>query len=129
MRGKAKKALSLFRELTLLQLLKAPHRTPHQAQDFRQAWLYTVPPPLRSRRVHKGEQERPWLKQKDPKEKWVWIIPTIGIVIGLGLTALQVWAGLQRISRHSYCQVLDEDWSGGFNEQIWTREVEVGGFG
>jgi hypothetical protein len=84
---------------------------------------------FKSRRVRKGEQERPWLKHKDPKEKWVWILPTIGIVIGLGLTALQVWAGLQRISKHSYCQILDEDWSGGFNEQIWTREVEVGGFG
>ena len=55
---------------------------------------------FKSRRVRKGEQERPWLKQKDPKEKWVWIIPMIGIIIGLGLTALQVWDGLQRISRH-----------------------------
>jgi hypothetical protein len=84
---------------------------------------------FKSRRVRKGEQKRPWLKQKDPKEKWVWIIPVIGILIGLGLAALQVWAGLQRISKHSYCQVLDEDWSGGFNEQIWMREVQVGGFG
>lgn len=84
---------------------------------------------FKSRRVRKGEQERPWLEQTDPREKWVWIIPVIGILIGLGLTALQVWAGLQRISKHSYCQILDEDWSGGFNEQIWTREVELGGFG
>lgn len=92
---------------------------------------HAAAPPVyfNSRRVRKGEQERPWLEQTDLREKWVWIIPVIGILIGLGLTALQVWAGLQRISKHSYCQILDEDWSGGFNEQIWTREVEVGGFG
>lgn len=84
---------------------------------------------FKSRRIQKGEQERPWLNQKDPKEKWVWIIPLIGLFLGLGLCAVQVWFGLQRISKHTYCPVLDEDWSGGFKEDIWTREAEVGGFG
>ncbi|KAM0722453.1 hypothetical protein Q7P37_001894 [Cladosporium fusiforme] len=84
---------------------------------------------FKSRRIKKGEQERPWLKKKDPKEKWAWIIPTIGIAIGLGLMAIQIWFGLQRISKHNYCVVLDETWTGGFNEDIWTKEVEVGGFG
>jgi hypothetical protein len=91
----------------------------------------TAPPPtyFKSRRIKKGEQERPWLDQKDPKEKWVWIIPLIGLFLGLGLCGVQVWFGLQRISKHTYCPVLDEDWSGGFKEDIWTREAEVGGFG
>ena len=91
----------------------------------------TAAPPtyFKSRRIKKGEQERPWLNQKDPKEKWVWIIPLIGLFLGLGLCAVQVWFGLQRISKHTYCPVLDEDWSGGFKEDIWTREAEVGGFG
>ena len=91
----------------------------------------TAAPPtyFKSRRIKKGEQERPWLSQKDPKEKWVWIIPLIGLFLGLGLCGVQVWFGLQRISKHTYCPVLDEDWSGGFKEDIWTREAEVGGFG
>jgi hypothetical protein len=84
---------------------------------------------FRSRRVQKGEQERPWLTQKDPKEKWVWIIPMIGLLLGLGVCGVQVWAGLQRISKHNYCTVLDEDWSAGFDDNVWTREAEVGGFG
>ena len=84
---------------------------------------------FRSRRIRKGEQERPWLEKKDPKEKWVWIIPLIGLLIGVGIAGVQVWYGLQRVSKHAYCTVLDEDWSGGFDEQIWTKEVEVGGFG
>lgn len=109
----------------------APNTAPGSRFPSSVALHRTVAPPVyfKSRRVRKGEQERPWLKETDPKEKWVWIIPVIGLLIGLGLTALQVWFGLQRISKHSYCQVLDEDWSGGFNEQVWTKEVEVGGFG
>jgi len=109
----------------------APNTAPGSRFPSSVALHCTVAPPVyfKSRRVRKGEQERPWLKETDPKEKWVWIIPVIGLTIGLGLTALQVWFGLQRISKHSYCQVLDEDWSGGFNEQVWTKEVEVGGFG
>lgn len=84
---------------------------------------------FKSRRIKKGQQERPWLEKKDPREKWVWILPTIGIAIGLGLMALQIYFGLQRISKHDYCVVLDETWAGGFDEKIWTKEVEVGGFG
>lgn len=84
---------------------------------------------FKSRRIQKGQQERPWLDRKDPKEKWVSIIPVIGIFIGLGISGVQIWLGLQRISNQSYCSILDEDWAGGFNEEVWTKEVEVGGFG
>lgn len=84
---------------------------------------------FKSRRIQKGQQERPWLDKKDPKEKWVWIIPCIGIGIGLSLMAVQIFFGLQRISNHNYCVVLDESWAGGFDESIWTKEVQVGGFG
>lgn len=84
---------------------------------------------FKSRRIKKGQQERPWLDKKDPKEKWVWIIPCIGIAIGLSLMAVQIFFGLQRISQLNYCVVLDETWAGGFDESIWTKEVQVGGFG
>lgn len=84
---------------------------------------------FRTRRIRKGEQERPWLNRKDPREKWVWIIPLIGILLGLVASGAQIYFGLQRISNHLYCFVLDEDWANGFNEDVWTKEVEVGGFG
>lgn len=113
-----------------------PHNTsPNTASGSKNASTvalqHNVAPPtyFKSRRIKKGEQERPWLYRKDPREKWVWIIPTFGIVLGLGLMALQVWLGLQRISKHTYCSVLDEDWGRGINEEIWTKEVEIGGFG
>ena len=82
-----------------------------------------------SRRVKKGEVEKPWLDKKDHKEKWVTIIPCIGIAIGLALTGFLIWDGLQSVTNHTYCSVFEDDFSGGFNSKIWTKEVEVGGYG
>ena len=93
--------------------------------------IQSMPAPryFHSRRIRKGETERPWLEKKDPKEKWVTIIPCIGIFIGLALTGFLIYDGLTTISNHKYCPVLEEDFSSGFNTQVWTKEVEVGGFG
>ncbi|CAG9940465.1 unnamed protein product [Clonostachys rosea f. rosea IK726] len=82
-----------------------------------------------SRRVQKGEVEKPWLGEKNPKEKWVTIFPLIGILVGLGISGFLVWDGLRSVVHHSYCPVMDEDFSGGLDSNIWTKEIEVGGFG
>ena len=84
---------------------------------------------FRSRRVRKGQVQRPWLQKKDPKEKWVTIIPIIGLLIGLGVAGFLVWDGVQRVVINEYRLVLDENFSRGLDEKVWTREVEVGGFG
>jgi len=82
-----------------------------------------------SRRVRKDEVEKPWLSKVDPKEKWVTILPILGIVIGLGISGFLVWDGIRSVVKHKYCEVLAEDWSQGIRDDIWTKEVEVGGFG
>jgi len=82
-----------------------------------------------SRRVRKGEIEKPWKDKKDPKEKWVTIIPMIGLVIGLAIAGFLVYDGLSSVVTHTYCPVLSDDFSGGLNTKIWTQEAEVGGFG
>ena len=82
-----------------------------------------------SRRVKKGEVERPWMDKKDPREKWVTIIPLLGLLVGFAVAGFLVWDGLRTVVNHAYCPVLDEDWSGGFNTKVWTKEAEVGGFG
>lgn len=84
---------------------------------------------FRSRRVRKGEVEKPWLDRKDPKEKWVTIIPLIGIAIGLGITAFLIYDGLASVSHYNYCPLLDEDFSKGLDPKVWTKEVELGGYG
>ncbi|ORY18873.1 concanavalin A-like lectin/glucanase domain-containing protein [Clohesyomyces aquaticus] len=83
---------------------------------------------FRSRRVKKGEVERPWLDKKDPKEKWGTIIPILGILIGLAITGFLIWDGLRGIVNHKLCPVLDENFSS-WNDKVWTKEVEVGGYG
>ncbi len=81
-----------------------------------------------SRRIKKGEVEKPWLDKRDPKEKWVTIIPIIGILIGLGISGFLIWDGINSVVQHSYCLVLDDTFAS-FNADIWTKEVQVGGYG
>ncbi|CAL8574808.1 hypothetical protein XPA_000758 [Xanthoria parietina] len=82
-----------------------------------------------SRRVKKGEIERPWLDKKDPREKWVTIIPLIGLGLGFAFAAFLIYDGLKTVVKHDYCPVLDEDFSRGWDDSVWTKESEVGGFG
>ncbi|KAL9637683.1 MAG: hypothetical protein Q9204_001777 [Flavoplaca sp. TL-2023a] len=82
-----------------------------------------------SRRVRKGEIERPWLDKKDPREKWVTIIPLIGLALGFAFAGFLVYDGLRTVVKHDYCPVMDDDFSRGLDESIWTKEEEVGGFG
>ncbi|QSZ36651.1 hypothetical protein DSL72_006532 [Monilinia vaccinii-corymbosi] len=83
-----------------------------------------------SRRVKKGEVDQVWKANKDPKEKWVTIIPIIGIIIGLGIAGFLIYDGISSVTHHKYCPVLSDDFSSGsLNPNIWTQEAEVGGFG
>jgi hypothetical protein len=83
-----------------------------------------------SRRVEKGSVPKPWLEKKDPREKWVSIIPFIGLLVGVGLAGLLIWRGFSGVVNHKYCPVLMEDFtSGNLDSNIWTKEVEVGGYG
>jgi len=82
-----------------------------------------------SRRVRKGEVEKPWTKNVDPKEKWVTILPIIGIVVGLAISGFLVWDGIRSVVKHNYCLVLDDDFSRGLDPGIWEHEVQLGGFG
>ncbi len=82
-----------------------------------------------SRRIRKGDLEKPWLRKKDPKEKWVTILPLVGIAIGLAISGILVWDGLRSVVTHKYCLVLSDDFSAGFRSDLWTKEVQLGGFG
>lgn len=89
-------------------------------------------PPSRyfhSRRVNKGEVDQPWRAKTDPKEKWVTIIPMIGLLVGLCIAGFLVYDGYSSVVHHNYCSVLSDNFSGGFNTDVWTKEAEVGGFG
>ena len=82
-----------------------------------------------SRRVKKGTAEKPWLDKYDPREKWVTIIPLIGLFVGFALAGFLIWDGMRTVIHHNYCEVFTDDFSSGINTNIWTKEAEVGGFG
>jgi hypothetical protein len=69
------------------------------------------------------------MAKKDPKEKWVTIIPLIGLLLGFGIAGFLVYDGLSSVVHHKYCLVLSDDFSGGLNPAVWTQEAEVGGYG
>ena len=84
---------------------------------------------FRSRRMQPDQRdERPERGPKDPREKWVTIIPLIGLALGLVLAAYLVVSGLFTVQHHNYTLILDENWSQ-FDTKIWTKESNVGGFG
>ena len=83
---------------------------------------------FRSRRVKKGEIEKPWLDRKDPREKWVTIIPIAGLVLGIIVTGILIWDGIRTVAVHKYCEVYTDDFSS-WNDKVWTKEAEVGGYG
>lgn len=67
--------------------------------------------------------------KSDPKEKWVTILPLLGILLGLCISGFLIWDGMRSVVHHKYCPVLDDDFSNGLDPSIWTKEVQVGGFG
>lgn len=88
---------------------------------------------FRSRRIRKEDLQTPREANthKDPKAKWTWILPLIGMGIGLAISGVLIYLALRQVgSSHNYCSVLNEDFSSGkLNPNIWTIERQVGGFG
>ncbi|KAF2748960.1 glycoside hydrolase family 16 protein [Sporormia fimetaria CBS 119925] len=83
---------------------------------------------FKSRRIKKSEIQRPWLDQKDPREKWTWIIPLVGILLGLGIATALVWMALRSVVNHKYCLVLNDNFTT-WDSNVWSKEVQVDGFG
>jgi hypothetical protein len=85
---------------------------------------------FRSRRIRKDWNASPPKFKKEPKEKWLTIIPLSGIGIGTVITGLLIFLQVGLKKSYNYCSVLDDDFSTGIlNPSIWTKEVNVGGFG
>lgn len=53
----------------------------------------------------------------------------MGFIVGLAIAGYIVYDGYKSVPVHTYCTVLDEDFSHGLNDDVWTKEAEVGGFG
>jgi hypothetical protein len=72
--------------------------------------------------------DKPWLKEKDPREKWVTILPLIGVMIGCGLAGFLGYSGWASVETHKFCLVYQDNFDN-FNPDAWQHEIQVGGFG
>lgn len=79
-------------------------------------------------RLNKNGVEKPWLREKDTREKWVTILPLIGVVIGCGLAAFLGYNGWSSVETHKFCLVYEDNFDN-FNNDVWQHEVQVGGYG
>ena len=85
---------------------------------------------FRSRRIRKEDGHEPPVFKKDSKEKWLCIIPLMGVAFGLVITGLMIYLKIGHLSSYSYCPVLNDDFSSGvLNPNVWQAELQVGGFG
>jgi hypothetical protein len=83
---------------------------------------------FRSRRVKPKDVQMPWLDKPHPRQKWGTILPLIGFGLGLIVVAIMIWDGFRVIGRHKYCEIYHDNFTS-FNESVWTKEVELGGYG
>ncbi|KAL2690608.1 concanavalin A-like lectin/glucanase domain-containing protein, partial [Phyllosticta citricarpa] len=88
-------------------------------------------PYFRSRRTPKGSIETPRASGKSSKDKWLWIIPVIGLLAGVAISGVLVYLQIaDNLASKQYCSILNEDFSSGrLDPSIWETEVRLGGFG
>ncbi|KZV93954.1 concanavalin A-like lectin/glucanase [Exidia glandulosa HHB12029] len=74
---------------------------------------------------------KPWLEVPDPRVRTSWWITVFLALVGVGLSALLVFNGIRTLPRiGNVCLVLDEEFDGpSLDTSIWTREVNMDGFG
>ncbi|PQE03298.1 glycoside hydrolase family 16 protein [Rutstroemia sp. NJR-2017a BBW] len=110
-----------------------PYSRPASTIGVRSGYQYAPVPGtgyFRSRRVRKEDAVPLPAKKKTKKEALLWIMPLCGLLLGLGLTGLVIYLKLKTIQHHKYCPVLNDDFSSGtLDPKVWTKEVQVGGYG
>ncbi|ESZ98948.1 hypothetical protein SBOR_0606 [Sclerotinia borealis F-4128] len=110
-----------------------PYSRPASTIGARSGFQYAEVPGtgyFRSRRVRKGEAVSLAVTKKAKKEALLWIFPLCGTILGLGLTGMIIYLKIASITHHKYCPVLLEDFSSGIlDPNVWTKEVQVGGYG
>ena len=85
--------------------------------------------PFKSRR-NNGAIEKPWLQKKRSGFRWAGTgATTIGLVAGLVIVGIMAWTGWQSYDTVDFCEYWEDDFSSGLNTDVWSREVQVNGFG
>ena len=100
---------------------------------------YLVPrktrPPMPSSRLSQklSDEDKPWIKEKESRVRWSWWLTFLMCWIGVGCSGIVIyfgWTGVHQILDSDLCLVLDDEFnSGSLDTSVWTRDIELGGFG
>ncbi|KAI9855843.1 MAG: hypothetical protein M1824_005832 [Vezdaea acicularis] len=113
------------------------HGTRSPAEEERKRYSYfptAIPGPsiprkrkFKSARL-RGEYEKSWTEEVDPRRKWekiiFWSCIALGFVIGAGIC----YMSLLTVTNHEYCLLLEDDFKT-IDPSIWSYEIQRGGFG
>lgn len=84
--------------------------------------------PFRSR-VITQPSEKEWLHEKPSRQDRIAIwIPRIGLLVSVCILAGFIYGGWTAWETNRYCLVMEDNFDA-FDSTIWTREIELGGYG
>lgn len=98
-------------------------------------YLSPAKPPARSTLLAEKltKADKPWLANRQPRERLSAFLTYFCILLGLAGAALLCFfdlQGLQLLDESKLCVVFEDDFnSGSLDTSIWTRTIELGGFG
>ncbi|KAJ5392623.1 hypothetical protein N7509_008113 [Penicillium cosmopolitanum] len=75
-----------------------------------------------------GEFEKPWLEDGKRKPNWDSIIFYTCCAIALCVSGYICWSEYEKVPRHDWCMILDEDFKT-LDTAVWNHEVQLNGFG
>lgn len=92
--------------------------------------VFEPPTYFSSRRIKKNDVVKPWYTEpRNPREKWVTIVPFMGILLGFVLAGLLTCDIFRSVINHKYCLVFEEDFSKGLNPDVRKAEITLGNSG
>jgi hypothetical protein len=78
-----------------------------------------------------GDITKPWIGKKDRAARISYILTYSMLLIGVAASAFRCYSGWRGVSLVGpLCMVLEDDFNGNdLDSSVWTREVDMGGFG
>lgn len=74
----------------------------------------------------KNSVVKPWLLDPpDPREKWLWILPVLGLVIGNAIGAWVIYDGYTSVVNHTYCPIYEDTFQNGLDMTVWDAEMQL----
>lgn len=79
-----------------------------------------------------NKEDKPWLGQKQKRERVNWWLTLVCMLLGVGGAAVLCffgWSGVHQLKDEDLCLVFNDDFSTLDLENNWSKDIELGGFG